>query len=234
MDERILSLHAGYDHKQRPVDAYLARPAVSEVRPAVVLVSGMHGLNWFQRQITRRFAQAGFVTLSPDILEGSLPEDRASALLVKNSLDVDLTVDIIAAGAYFLRSLPWVEPDGRVGLVGFCLGGGLALLTLARTDQFQSGVIYYHSLFPDPQELEHIDCELLCHYGTEDKTTPKEEVEAFRSVLEGYDKQYEIAFYEGVGHAFVNPGASPSAQHQKAITESLEKTFEFLRRLLTR
>jgi carboxymethylenebutenolidase len=232
VDEQIVSLHAGYDVNGRMVDAYLARPVASEPRPGVVLLSGMYGLDWFQRQVTCTFARGGFTTLSPDLLDGSIPKDNAAALLGKNSLDIDLAVDRIAAAADYLRRLPWVGPEGRVGVVGFCMGGGLALLALARTSQFQAGVIYHHSLFPDPRELERIDCKLLCHYGVEDRTTPREEVEAFTSALDRYEKQYEVAWYEGVGHSFLK-GGEDSPRRQQAAAESLERSFAFLRQELS-
>ena len=229
MDERIVSMHAGYDHNGGMVDGYVARPARSGTHPAVVLISGMSGLNWFQREMTRTFARAGFVSLSPDLFDGYSAPNHAAALLAKNSLDVDLAVARIAAGADFLRNLPWVEDRGNVGVVGFCLGGGLALLALSRTNQFRPGVIYYHSLFPDPAELENIDTKLLCHYGAADTSTPISEVEAFRQTLDRYGKEHEIHFHEGVGHAFLNLGENPSPDQQKAVTESLERSFAFLR-----
>ena len=229
MDERIVSLHAGYEYDGDMVDGYVARPLVPGTHPAVVLISGMSGLNAFQREITRTFAQAGFVTLSPDLFDGYSAPDHAAALLAKNSLDVDRAVARIAEGADFLRRLPWVESNADVGVVGFCLGGGLALLALGRTDQFRPGVIYYHSLFPDHAELEGINAKLLCHYGTADTSTPTSEVEAFRRTLERYGKDHEIHFYEGADHAFMNPATDPSPAREKAATESLQRTIAFLR-----
>ncbi len=230
MSERIVSLHAGYERGGRMVDGYVARPADSGVHPAVVVISGMSGLNAFQREMTRVFARAGFVTLSPDLFDGAHPANRAEALHNKNSLDLDRAVDDVVGGGDFLRDLPWVETGGRIGVIGFCLGGGLALLALARSDQFNPGVIYYHSLFPDPSELEGITASLLCHYGTEDTSTPKSEVDAFTATLDQYEKQYEIAYYEGVGHSFLNPGNNPTPQNTKAAAKSLEKSFQFLHR----
>ena len=101
MSERIVSLHAGYDNEERFVDGYVARPAAAGVRPAVVLISGMSGLNWFQRQITRTFAEAGFVTLSPDLFDGARPEGRTPALLQKNSLEL-LQIQIFRHGLFLL------------------------------------------------------------------------------------------------------------------------------------
>jgi carboxymethylenebutenolidase len=228
-DEKIVSLHAGYEGNGDFVEGYVARPATGEPRPGVILLSGMSGLTWTQREITRLYARAGFVALSPDFMEG-LPQGRTAALLAKNSLDVNRAVEHIAAGADFLRSLPSVRANGKIGIMGFCLGGGLALLAVARTDKFQAGVVYHHSLFPDGRELEGIRCRLLCHYGTNDHSTPKQEVDAFATTLERYDKDYEICWYEGMGHSFaqITPDAEVPPAQRAAATLSETRTFAFL------
>jgi carboxymethylenebutenolidase len=163
---------------------------------------------------------------------GQLPESRTEALLAKNSLDVGPVVDKLAAGAAFLRSLPFC--DGKVGIMGFCLGGGLVLLAVARTDAFQAGVVYHQSLFPDKRELAGIRCKLQCHYGTEDHSTPKEEVDAFTGELDRLGKSYEIHWYEGMGHSFaqIAPDKEVPAARRAAADLSHARSFEFLRREL--
>ncbi len=130
--ERIVSLHAGYETNGFYSDGFVARPADGPPRPGVVLLSGMGGLTWTQREITRLFARAGFVALSPDYMGGQLPANRTEGLYAKNSLDVKAAVEQIAGGVAFLRSLPSVGPRSKVGIMGFCLGGGLALLAAGR------------------------------------------------------------------------------------------------------
>src|SRR6266545_2568447 len=234
-NERIVSLHAGYEANGEFVEGYVARPVDGKPRPGVVLLSGMSGLTWTQREITRVYARAGFVALSPDFME-SQPQGRTAALLAKNSLAVNRAADHIIAGSDFLRSLPWVGGDGKVGIMGFCLGGGLALLALARTDMFQAGVIYHHSLFPDGRELEGIQSRLLCHVGTEDHSTPRDEVEAFTKTLDRYEKEYELCWYDGMGHSFaqITPDADVPPAQRAAATLSEQRTFEFLQRELGR
>ena len=227
MAHSIVSLHAGYDAPSGFVDGYVARPADPGPHPGLVVISGMGGLNWFQREITRTFARAGFTAISPDLFDGVLPEGRSTQLLYKNSLDVDRTVANISAGADFLHALPWTPDDSPVGVVGFCLGGGLTLLALARTNTFAAGVVYYHSLFPDSGELRNIQAPMMCHYGTKDHTTPIEEIEAFRASLDSYEKRYDLFMYEDVGHSFLNPNQDSSAQRAAAAEQSLERTFAF-------
>jgi carboxymethylenebutenolidase len=234
--ERIVSLHCGYTTPGGDyVDGFLARPVNAGPHPGVVLLSGMFGLAWTQREITRIYARAGFVALSPDYLLGQRPTNSVEALHVKNSLDPIRAVEHLAAGADFLRSLPWVGPEGKVGIMGFCLGGGLVLLAAGRTDKFQAGVVYHQSLFPDPSELESITCALQCHYGTNDHSTPREEVDAFTAALDRYGKDYEVHWYEGQGHSFaqITPDKEVPAAQRQAANLSQERVFEFLHRELS-
>ena len=235
-DELIVSLHAGYETNGVYTDAFLARPVDGRPRPGVILLSGMYGLTWTQREITRIYARAGFVALSPDFLGGLLPDrgDRAAALHAKNSIDVNGVVDQLAGGAAFLRSLRWVESPGKIGIMGFCLGGGLALLAAARTDAFQAVVVYHQSLFPDMRELSGIEAAIQGHYGTADRSTPPEEVEAFSHELDRLGIRYELHMYEGMGHSFAQlaPDAKVPAAQRAAADLSETRAFEFFHREL--
>jgi carboxymethylenebutenolidase len=229
--EKIISLHAGYETDGVYTNAFIARPVDGVPRPGVVLLSGMGGLTWTQREITRRYARAGFVALSPDYMLGQMTPNRTKALLAKNSLDVNAAVDALAGGAAFLQSLPWVAPKDKIGIMGFCLGGGLVLLAMGRTEAFQAGVVYHQSLFPDVRELAGIDCNLQCHYGTEDHSTPREEVDAFASAMDELGKSYELHWYEGMGHSFaqITTDADVPDDQRQASDLSYERSFAFLR-----
>jgi carboxymethylenebutenolidase len=233
-DERILSMHAGYESAGRHVDAYLARPYDGVPRPGVILLSGMFGLTWTQRELTRLYARAGFVALSPDFLNGRRPRNRWEGLDAKNALDVPAAVQQLGDGADFLRGLPWVASDAGIGIMGFCLGGGLALLALTDTDRFGAGVIFHQSLFPDPRDLARLSGPVIGHYGTADTSTPPEEVEAFVRELDAAGRRYELHWYEGMAHSFaqIAPDADVPPDQRAAADLAHERSFEFLRREL--
>lgn len=226
----IYSLHAGYETDGVYTNAFVARPTEGAGLPGVVLLSGMGGLNMVQREVTRRYARAGFVAVSPDFMGREMPPSRAERLLAKNSLDINETTRHIIGGAAFLHSMPWVGAERKIGIMGFCLGGGLALLATARSDVFSAAVIYHHSLFPDERELENIHCKILGHYGTEDESTPPDEVEAFTQALERMGKPHVIHWYEGMGHTFaqVLPDADIPEARRVATDLSFARSFEFL------
>lgn len=232
MAERIVSMHAAYKSGKEVVDGFLARPNISEARAAIVLIHGYRGLDDGHRAVTRRFAKEGFVCLSPDLFHGRIYTTPEECALAKTSLDIPRAVEKVTDSIAYLRRLPYVGKS-KIAVLGFCMGGGLALYALAKSRGFGAGVIYYQSLFPDPEELKGIRAPLLCHYGTEDANTTKTEIEMFREALDRYGKKYEIHMYQGAGHAFLNNPQRKNEANRKAAEESVAQTCRWLRKLFS-
>ena len=135
MAERIVSMHAAYRSGREVVDGFLSRPNVGAERPAIVLVHGYRGLDDGQRAVTRRFAQQGFVCLSPDLFHGKTYHTLEDCALKKTSLDISRAVSSIVDSVPYLRKLPWVG-NKKICVLGFCMGGGLALYALAESKAF--------------------------------------------------------------------------------------------------
>jgi carboxymethylenebutenolidase len=232
MAERIVSMHAAHRSGKEVVDGFLSRPIAGGERPAIVLVHGYRGLDDGQRAVTRRFAQEGFVCLSPDLFHGKTYHTLEECALKKTSLDILRAVNNIVDSVSYLRKLPWVGAK-KVAVLGFCMGGGLALYALARSKAFAAGVIYYQSLFPDPEDLKGISAPLLCHYGTDDPGTTPAEIEMFRQSLERYKKNYQIEMYQGAGHAFLNNPQSRSPANRDAAEKSVQRSAKWLKKVLS-
>jgi carboxymethylenebutenolidase len=231
MAERIVSMHAAHRSGKEVIDGFLSRPTAGGERPAIVLVHGYRGLDDGQRAVTRRFAQEGFVCLSPDLFHGKTYHTLEDCALKKTSLDIARAVDNIVDGVPYLRRLPWVGSQ-KVAVLGFCMGGGLALYALAQSKVFGAGVIYYQSMFPDPEDLKTISAPMLCHFGTNDHGTTKTEIDMFRDTLDRFKKKYEIAMYEGAGHAFLNNPQGKNAANREAAATSVMRTVKWLRKFL--
>ena len=112
------------------------------------------------------------------------------------------------------------------------MGGGLALYALAQSKAFAAGVIYYQSMFPDPEDLKTISAPMLCHFGTDDHGTTKTEVDMFRDALQRYGKRYEIEMYDGAGHAFLNNPQGKSPANPTAAAKSVVRTAKWLRKIV--
>ena len=230
MAERIVSMHAAHRSGKEVVDGFLSRPISGGERPAIVLVHGYRGLDDGQRAVTRRFAQEGFVCLSPDLFHGKTYHTLEDCALKKTSLDISRAVDNVVDSVPYLRKLPWVGKK-KVAVLGFCMGGGLALYALAQSKAFDAGVIYYQSMFPDPEDLKSISAPILCHYGTADAGTTKTEIAMFRESLDRHKKKYQIEMYQGAGHAFLNNPSSKNGANVEAAAKSVTRTTKWLRKL---
>jgi len=231
MAERIVSMHAAYKSGQEVVDGFLSRPTAGDPRTAIVLVHGYRGLDDGQRAVTRRFAQEGFVCLSPDLFHGKTFHPLDECALQKTSLAIPRAVEKIIDSVPYLRKLPWVGKK-NVAVLGFCMGGGLALYAVAQSRAFEGGVIYYQSLFPEPEDLKNISAPLLCHYGTDDPGTTKTEIDLFRQTLDKYKKKFSIEMYKGAGHAFLNNPQTKNAASRGAAAKSVIQTSQWLRKKL--
>jgi len=231
MPERIVSMHAAHRSGKEVIDGFLSRPSAGGERPAVVLIHGYRGLDDGQRAVTRRFAQEGFVCLSPDLFHGKTYHTLEDCALKKTSLDIPRAVANIVDSVPYLRKLPWVGEKKAV-VLGFCMGGGLALYTLAQSKAFAAGVVYYQSLFPDPEDLKTISAPLLCHYGTDDLGTTRTEIELFCTSLDQHKKKYQIEMYQGAGHASLNNPSSKDAANREAAEKSVARTVKWLRKAL--
>lgn len=123
MAERIVSMHAAYKSGQEVVGGFLSRRTAGDPRTAIVLVHGYRGLDDGQRAVTQRFAQEGFVCLSPDLFHGKTFHTLDECALQKTSLAIPRAVEKIIDSVPYLRKLPWVEKK-NVAVLGFCMGVG--------------------------------------------------------------------------------------------------------------
>jgi len=138
--EKIASMHAAYKSGKEIVDGFLSRPFEEGARNAIVLIHGYRGVDDGQRAVTRRFAKQGFSALSPDLFHEKIYTSKETCAMAKTSLDIAWAVEKIADSVAYLRRLPCVR-EKKVAVMGFCMGGGLALYALAKSDVFSAGVI---------------------------------------------------------------------------------------------
>ncbi len=229
MVETIVSLHAFYKGKIEGVDGFLSRPVAEGRWPAVVIGHEWWGLVDWSREVNRMLAAGGFVVLTPDLFHGKTTSDHETAARLKTGLDINKATQEMIDAVPYLKGLPFVSD--KVGIMGFCMGGGLALLAACRSSAFNALVLYHHSIYPDPVEVEKLSCPLQGHYGLADQVTPTSEVKKFESQLKQFKKTYEIYSYEGAGHGWLNPN-SPQMYRPEAAKLSMQRTVEFFKKHL--
>jgi carboxymethylenebutenolidase len=191
--------------------AYLARPAAAKA-PSVVAIQEIFGVNAVMRGACNELAQQGFLAICPDLFwriepgvditdQSQAEWDKAFKLY--NAFDVDLGVQDIAATIAFARTLP--ASTGKVGAVGYCLGGLLAFLTATRTDVDAAVGYYGVGIESRLDEAEKLAEPLMLHIAEEDQFVPKPAQAMIIGALKNHPHA-QIFTYPGRDHAFARPG----------------------------
>jgi carboxymethylenebutenolidase len=193
--------------------AYVARPSAASA-PAIVVIQEIFGVNKVMRDICDDLAAQGFVAVCPDLFWRIEPgidiTDQSEAewkraFELYNAFDVDAGVSDIDATIDAVRQLPGV--NGKVGAVGYCLGGLLAFLTATRTDAAASVSYYGVGTEKHLAEAEKLARPLLMHIAEEDQFVPKEAQKVILDALKDHP-QIEIHTYPGRDHAFARVGGA--------------------------
>jgi carboxymethylenebutenolidase len=189
---------------------YLATPA-SGKGPGIVLCQEIFGINAYIREVADYYAEEGYVVLAPDLfwrLEkdvdlGYSEEEWKKAFDFLQRFDIDKGMDDITAAVRTLRTRP--EVAGKVGALGFCLGGRLAYLAAARSGVDCAVGYYGVTIEKYLNEAAKIKVPMVLHFASEDKYAPPEAVEKIKNAFKGRN-DVEIYIYQGVDHAFARTG----------------------------
>ena len=189
---------------QREGSGYLAVPTVGGKKPALIVIQEWWGVDDWIRSQADRFAQQGYVTLAVDLYRGKVAGSMEEAHELSRGLPEDRVMADLKAGIDYLSQRPDVDPQ-RIGVVGWCLGGGYALALATSDPRPKATVINYGRLVTDRDALTKIRGPILGNFGGADRGIPAEDVKKFGQELTKYGKLGDIKIYDGAGHAFMNP-----------------------------
>jgi carboxymethylenebutenolidase len=228
-DARLRAEDVTYPGSTGTVKGYLARPAGSATAPGVVVIHENRGLQPHIRDVARRAALAGYVALAPDLMSavGGTPatEDEARTAFARVEAPVALA-DALKSIDY-LRSRP--DATGKVGVVGFCWGGGMVGRIATAGADVQAGTVFY-GVAPPLEQVPAIKGALLLHYAGVDERV-NATVPPFEAALKAAGKPYTLHMYDGVQHAFHNDTAG--ARYDAAAARlAWSRTIEFFDRTL--
>lgn len=211
------------------VRAYQVRPAQATGKvPAVVVVHENRGLNPYIEDVARRLAKAGYLALAPDGLSsvGGYPgnDDKGRELQAK--------VDPQKLMNDFFAAIDWLrvheDSSGKVGITGFCYGGGVANAAAVAHPELAAAVPYYGRQ-PKAEDVARIKAPLLLHYAELDKPIT-DGWPAYEQALKAQGKVYEGFVYPGVNHGFHNDS---TPRYDKAAAElSWQRTLAWFGRYL--
>jgi len=211
------------------VRGYLVRPAKAEgPLPAVVVVHENRGLNPYIEDVARRLAKAGFMALAPDGLSsvGGYPGNDDKGRELQATVDGTKLMNDFFAAIEFLLHDP--RSTGKVGITGFCYGGGVANAAAVAYPEL-AGAVPFYGRQPATDDVARIKCPLLIHYAELD-TRVNEGWPAYEAALKAAGTRYEAHIYPGVNHGFHNDS---TPRHDVVAAElAWGRTLDFFRRNL--
>jgi carboxymethylenebutenolidase len=212
--------------------AYLALPE-RPVAPAIVILQEIFGVNANIRGVAYSFAAAGYIAIAPDLfwrqqpnveLDPAQPEDRERATGFLKGIDTALAVaDALTAAAY-VRTMP--RASGKIGAVGYCLGGKLAYL-LATHAEIDAAVSYYGVTIQTAlDQVPNLKAKLLLHIAGDDHLCPPDAQAEIHRAMAAQAARVTIIDYPGAGHAFARQGGA--SLNAAAAARADRATLEFL------
>jgi carboxymethylenebutenolidase len=239
-DSRIKAEYALYPSPQGNspngmMRGLLARPATGTTFPAVVVIHENRGLNPYIEDVVRRLAVAGFLALGPDALWplGGYPavdtygvEADEKAAAMQRTLDGGEMTEEFVAAADFLLKHP--QSTGKLGAVGFCLGGSMVNRLAFRVPSLAAGVPFYGGA-PPVAEVPKIKAALLLHFAEMDPNT-NSQWPAYESALKANGVRYEAYVYPGTYHGFHND--TTPRYDEAAAKLAWQRTIDFFNRTL--
>ena len=208
------------------IKGYLVRPAGGGKRGGVVVVHENRGLNPYIADVARRAAVAGFTALAPDGLTplGGYPGNDPDGKVMQRKLDKGkLLQDFFAAFDHLKAD---ANANGKVGVVGFCYGGGVSNAMAVHKPDLAASVPFYGRQPKTEAEVARIKAPLLIHFGELDARINKG-WPAYEAALKKYGKEYTAHFYPKANHGFHN---DTTPRYDKAAAElAWKRTIDFFR-----
>ena len=211
------------------IKALLAMPAGNQKKlGGIVVVHENRGLNPHIEDIARRAALAGFIALAPDALTplGGYPGDDDKGRELQSKRDKNEMLEDFIAGFDYLSH--YKDCNGKVGVVGFCFGGGIANMMAVRIPALAAAVPFYGGQ-PTAEDVPQIKAPLLLHYAALD-TRVNEGWPAYEAALKANNKVYTAYVYPNANHGFNN---DTTPRYDKAAADlAWQRTIDFFKEKL--
>ncbi len=214
---------------------YLAVPE-SQTGLGVMVIQEWWGLVPQIKNVCDRLASEGFVALAPDLYHGDIAQhdemDKAAKLM--STLPMDRAARDMAGAIDYLRGLPNVQ-NSHIGVVGFCMGGMLALVIAAQGGNKVGAVVPYYGapLGENAPDWSGLTASVRGHFAGNDDFFPASAIRDLEEELRDMGKDVEFEIHAGTGHAFANEENALGTHDPDATAASWRKTVGFLKNRLS-
>jgi carboxymethylenebutenolidase len=211
---------------------YLAVPDGDGPFPALILIHEWNGLVDRVRQVADAFAEQGYVALAADLYQGRIGANRDENMALVNETrgDMDRAIANLDRAQQLLRDR--TDVTGKVGVMGWCFGGGIALSYALGGEHHDATAIFYGSLVEDPAVLAQLDHPVYGTFAEMDQGIPPEQVERFAAALDSIGIDNDIHIYDAVNHGFWLRVDQDQALREEPAQNAWERLLGFLGRVL--
>lgn len=208
---------------------YLAEPA--SPGPGVIVLQEWWGLDAHIRSVCDRFAAEGFYALAPDLFRQDPTTQPDEAQQRMMALSMDQAEKDMRGAAQHLVDLDGVT-GSKVGAVGFCLGGGLAIWAASASPVIGAAVSYYYVMPHGRPDFSQIQGPVLGHFGTADEFVSMDASRELEEELRSAGVETTFEYYDGAGHAFFNDDDRLGTYDAESAARSWDRTIAFLHKQL--
>jgi len=208
---------------------YLSTPQ-SGSGPGVVVIQEWWGLVDHIEEVCDRCAAEGFVALAPDLYHGKSTKSPDEAGKLMMAMRIDQADRDLRAAADYLSTLDSTTSE-KVGVVGFCMGGALALYTATKNPKIGACVVFYGGHPNVKPDLPNLHAPVLGLYAERDGFVTPASVRELERKLKDLGKDVEVKIYPDADHAFFND-SRPEVYKADAAADAWQRTVEFLRKNL--
>ena len=216
-----------FSEQDASVRGYLSLPR-SGNGPGVLVIQEWWGLVNHIKKQADVFAKNGFVAFAPDLYEGVTAEEPDHAMTLMRELEMDHAARVLISASSFLKSHD-LNSTGKVGCVGYCMGGGMCLY-LATMNVVDAVAPYYGVLTKHEPDWSNVSCSIQGHYAENDQVT--EQVPDLRKALDDQGVKNEFFIYPGAQHAFCNDDR-PEVYDAESAELSMTRTVDFFKKELS-
>jgi carboxymethylenebutenolidase len=210
------------------VNGELAEASGSDRAPAVVLVQEYWGVNAHVKSLAERLANEGFVVVAPDLYHGKIAKDAGEAAKLMTELDTLEAMKEIGATVAFLKEHP--RSNGKVGIIGFCMGGALSFAAACHVEGLSAVVPFYGVPPAEKVDYAKVTAPILAHFAKHDEWATVAKAEAIKKECDANGTPMQLEVYDA-GHAFMND-TRPEAYDEKSAKLAWQRSVDFLKKHL--
>ena len=205
-------------------DGYLATPT-SGTGPGLIVLQEYWGLVPHIKDVADRFAAEGFVALAPDLYHGNVATHPDEAARMMMAMNIGQTERDLRGAAALLKSKSSTK---KIGAIGYCMGGTLAMLAATLNPEYGACITYYGANSRIKPDFSKLNCPVLGMFGATDAYITSAVTSAMEAEIKAAGKSAEFHTYPGAGHAFFND-SRPEAYNKAAAVDAWTRTLTFLR-----